>query len=161
MFREMRRKKQLLSREEAVKMLESGTSGVLALAGDDGYPYAVPISYVYSGDKIYFHSAKEGHKIDAINRCDKASFCVIGQDSVRPEEYTTYFKSVVVFGRIRVLEDEDEAKTAIGILAKKYHPNDSLENRVMNIDNAFNRMSIIELTVEHMSGKAAKEIVGK
>lgn len=161
MFREMRRKKQLLSREEAVKMLESGTSGVLALAGDDGYPYAVPISYVYSGDKIYFHSAKEGHKIDAINRCDKASFCVIGQDSVRPEEYTTYFKSVVVFGRIRVLEDEDEAKTAIGILAKKYHPNDSLENRAMNIDNAFNRMSIIELTVEHMSGKAAKEIVGK
>lgn len=161
MFREMRRKKQLLFREEAVKMLESGTSGVLALAGDDGYPYAVPISYVYSGDKIYFHSAKEGHKIDAINRCDKASFCVIGQDSVRPEEYTTYFKSVVVFGRIRVLEDEDEAKTAIGILAKKYHPNDSLENRVMNIDNAFNRMSIIELTVGHMSGKAAKEIVGK
>ena len=80
MFREMRRKRQLLSDKESIEILENGTSGVLALLGDDEYPYAVPISYVYDNAKIYFHGAKTGHKIDAIRKCSKASFCVIEQD---------------------------------------------------------------------------------
>ena len=94
MFREMRRKKQILTEEEAAEVLNRGTSGVLALAGDDDYPYAVPISYVYSDSKIYFHGAKSGHKIDAIKNYEKASFCVIDKDDVIPEEYTTYFRGV-------------------------------------------------------------------
>ena len=75
-FREMRQKKQELSRQEIADILHKGTSGVLALLGDNDYPYAVPISYVYDDGKIYFHSAKSGHKIDAIQRTEKASFCV-------------------------------------------------------------------------------------
>ena len=75
---------------------------VLALLGDNDYPYAVPISYVYDDGKVYFHSAKSGHKIDAIQRTAKASFCVIDEDLVVPEEYTTYFRSVIAFGRIRL-----------------------------------------------------------
>jgi len=106
MFREMRRGKQALPDEEAREILYSATSGVLALSGDDDYPYALPISYFYDGNKLYFHCAKEGHKIDAIKRNDKASFCVIAQDDVSPEEYTTHFKSVIVFGRISIIEDE-------------------------------------------------------
>ena len=98
MFREMRRKNQLLTKEEAEKILENGTSGTLALLGDEGYPYCVPISYVYNNNKIYFHSAKSGHKIDAVKNCDKASFCVIDKDEVKPQEYTTYFRSVIAFG---------------------------------------------------------------
>ena len=98
MFREMRRNKQLLSSEETAAVLERGTSGVLALAGDQGYPYAVPISYVYDGEKIFFHCAKSGHKLDAIRREEKASFCVIDQDRIIPEEFTTYFRSVIAFG---------------------------------------------------------------
>ena len=85
MFREMRRLKQLLSREIAIDILSRNTSGVLALSGDDDYPYAVPMSYVYADEKIFFHSAKSGHKIDAIRRNEKVSFCVIDQDQIVPE----------------------------------------------------------------------------
>ncbi len=92
MFREIRRKRQALSKEEISSVLYRGTSGVLALAGDDNYPYAVPISYVYDGEKIYFHCAKSGHKLDAIQRNEKVSFCVIDQDKIVPDEYTSYFR---------------------------------------------------------------------
>ena len=84
MFREMRRNKQILSNEESINILKNGKSGVLALLGDEDYPYAVPISYVYDNSKIYFHSAKTGHKTDAIKKYSKASFCVIDQDNVIP-----------------------------------------------------------------------------
>ena len=106
MFREMRRKNQLLSEEETIKILKKGTSGVLAVLGDEGYPYAVPLSYIYCNSKIYFHAAKAGHKIDAIMKCNKASFCVIDEDNVVPEEYTTYFRSAIAFCKIKVIEDE-------------------------------------------------------
>ncbi len=158
MFREMRRKKQLLSQEESAGILSMGTSGVLALAGDDGYPYAVPISYVYDGEKLYFHSAKSGHKLDAIERNPKASFCVIKKDQIVPEEYTTYFKSVIVFGMIRVLEDEKEKRDAIEKLALKYAPYDSEENRKKAIDNEWDRFCILEMRPEHICGKEAIEL---
>ena len=129
MFREMRRIKQALSKEESIQILEKGTSGVLALSGDDGYPYAVPISYVYADSRLYFHSAKCGHKIDAILKCPKASFCVIEQDVVVPEKYTTFFRSVIAFGQIRILEESSEIRSAVEMLAVKYHPNDTEEGR--------------------------------
>lgn len=159
MFREMRRKRQLLSDKENIEILKNGTSGVLALLGDEEYPYAVPISYVYDEFKIYFHAAKEGHKIDAIRKCNKASFCVIGQDKVVPEEYTTYFKSVIAFGKIRVLEDEKEIGSAIEKLAIKYHPQDSEINRSQAIAREWSALCIIELSIEHMTGKGAKELI--
>ena len=115
--------------EEVKEILYEGTSGVLALSGDDGYPYAVPLSYVYDGGKIYFHCAKAGHKLDAIKRDEKASFCVIGQDQVVPEEYTTYFRSVIVFGKIQIIEDETKKRQAIEKLAVKYTPEDTATGR--------------------------------
>ena len=118
-FREMRRKKQALSQQEVEDIFYKGTSGVLALLGDNDYPYAVPISYVYDGEKIYFHSAKSGHKIDAIRRTAKASFCVVDKDLVVPEEYTTYFRSVIAFGRIRIIEDDSEKRAAVEKLADR------------------------------------------
>ena len=84
MFREMRRKKQMLSLEECVAVLDNGTSGVLAVDGDNDYPYAVPLSYVYCDSKIFFHCARSGHKLDAIARNEKVSFCVIEADQVMP-----------------------------------------------------------------------------
>lgn len=94
-FRPLRRRKQALSAQLCEEILRRGTSGVLALAGDGGYPYAVPMSYAFDGGKLYFHCAREGHKLDAIRREPKASFCVIDRDTVVPEEYTTYFRSVI------------------------------------------------------------------
>ena len=125
MFREMRRGRQALPEEMCEAVLSRGSHGVLALAGDEGYPYAVPISYVYEGGKLYFHCARSGHKLDAIARCPKASFCVVDQDQVVPQEYTTYFRSVIVFGTIRVLTDDGEKRRAIEALAVKYAPEDS------------------------------------
>lgn len=161
MFREMRRTRQALPPEEISAVLERGTSGVLALAGDDGYPYAVPISYVYDGERIYFHSARAGHKLDAVRREPKASFCVIDQDQIVPAEYTTYFRSVIAFGRIRVLEDEGEKRVAIEKLAVKYAPEDSPENRRQAIDREWKPLCMLEMTIDHLSGKEAIELVRK
>ena len=91
MFREMRRKKQELSRMESVALLERATSGVLAVLGDGDYPYAVPLSFVYYDEKLYFHCAVTGPKLDAVKRHPKASVCVIGEDHVLPEKQTTFF----------------------------------------------------------------------
>lgn len=159
MFREMRRKKQLLSNEACVEILQKGTSGVLALSGDNGYPYAVPISYIYDDGRIYFHCAKSGHKLDAIRRNPKASFCVIAQDQVVPEEYTTYFRSVIVFGVIRIMEEEQEKRTAVEKLAVKYAPDDTEENRRKAINREWAPLCMLEMTVEHMTGKEAAELV--
>ena len=82
MFRGMRRKKQLLPEDETIAILRAGTSGVLAVLGDDDYPYAVPLSYAYEDGKLYFHAAVKGHKLDALGRSEKASFCVIGADDI-------------------------------------------------------------------------------
>ena len=158
MFREMRRKKQLLSLDEVIAVLNNGTSGVLAVAGDDGFPYAVPLSYVYHDSKIFFHSALTGHKLDAIAKNDKVSFCVIDQDNVKPQEYTTYFRSVIVFGRARVLKEDGEKRKALEVLAGKYSPDDE-PGRLREIDKLFKQVCIIELTIEHMTGKEAIELV--
>lgn len=158
MFREMRRARQILSQQEAISILDKMSSGVLALAGDNDYPYALPISYVYDSGKLYFHSAKTGHKIDAIVKNDKASFCVIERDDVKPGEYTTYFRSVIAFGRIRLLEDEAEKRRTIEILARKYSP-DHPQGRAEEIEKGFDRIHMIELQIEHITGKEAIELV--
>ena len=158
MFREMRRKKQLLSSDEAVSILENNSSGVLALLGDNGYPYSVPMSYVYSDGKIYFHSAKSGHKIDAVKNCNKASFCVIEKDDIVPSRYTTYFKSVIAFGTISVLEDEEEIVRALRILGEKYNPGHKAECDT-EISRFMSNVCVLCLEAEHITGKAAKELM--
>lgn len=161
MFRPMRRKNQALSHEECELILNKATSGVLALSGDEGYPYAVPLSYVYDNGRIYFHCARSGHKIDAISRNEKASFCVIDQDLVIPEEYTTYFRSVIVFGKIRILTDEKEKRLAIEKLAERYAPDAEAHERQKAIDKDYAPLCMLELTIEHMSGKEAIELAKK
>ena len=158
-FREMRRKKQVLSQKEVEDILHKGTSGVLALLGDNDYPYAVPISYVYDDGKVYFHSAKSGHKIDAIQRTAKASFCVIDEDLVVPEEYTTYFRSVIAFGKIRVIEDDREKRAAMEKLAIKYAPEDTAANRDDAISRGLKPLCMLEMTIDHITGKEAIGLV--
>lgn len=159
MFPAMRRKKQLLSQEETAAVLARGSSGVLALAGEDGYPYAVPLSYVYDGGRLYFHCARSGHKLDAIRRCEKASFCVIDQDQIVPEEYTSYFRSVIAFGRVRILEDEGEKRAAIEKLALKYAPDSTVEDRKRVIQKEWEPLCMLEMELDHVTGKEAIELV--
>ena len=157
-FREMRRKRQQLSEAESVALLKKATSGTLALLGDNGYPYAVPISYVYSEGKLYFHSALSGHKVDAIRNYDKASFCVIAKDDVQPEKFTTFFRSVIAFGRIHIIEDEAEKLKTARMLGNRYNPNHE-EALQKELENGLPRMLMIRFDIEHLTGKEAKELV--
>lgn len=156
MFPEMRRSKQQLSDQESRSILQRGTSGVLALTGEDGWPYAVPLSYVYHEGVIWFHCAAAGRKLDAIRRNDKASFCVIDQDRVIPEKLTTAYRSVIAFGRVRVVEDEAEKRQAARRLGEKYDPTDR-SGMDQEIAGALGRMAVLRLDVEHMTGKRGLE----
>lgn len=159
-FRKMRRFRQQLSKEECETILTTATSGTLALLGDNGYPYAVPISHVYADGKLYFHSALTGHKVDAIRNCDKASFCVISSDDVHPSEFTTYFKSVIAFGRIHIVEDDDERLNAAALLGERFNPGDA-EGLQKEMDKFFSHMLVIRMDIEHLSGKEAIELTRK
>jgi nitroimidazol reductase NimA-like FMN-containing flavoprotein (pyridoxamine 5'-phosphate oxidase superfamily) len=156
-FREMRRKRQQLSDEDSIGILQRATAGTLALLGDNGYPYAVPVSYVYSDGKLYFHSALTGHKVDAIRNYEKASFCVIDQDEVKPEKYTTFFRSVIAFGRIRIIEDETEKLAIARLLGNRYNPNQE-EALQKELENGLSRMLAICFNIEHLTGKEAIEL---
>ena len=158
MFREMRRKKQLLPESEAIEILKAHTSGVLAVTGDDDYPYTVPLSYAYKGGKLFFHCAKTGHKIDGITRNDKVTFCVIDQDDVVQKTFTTHFRSVIVFGRAKILTEDGEKRRALENLVEKYSP-DYAEAGQAEIERDWNRVCIVELSIEHITGKAAIETV--
>lgn len=157
MFREMRRHRQILSSKECIDILNRGTSGVLAVLGDNDYPYAVPLSYAYDDSRIIFHMAKTGHKLDAIKNHSKVSFCVIDQDQIVEEEYTTYFRSVIVFGKAQILDDDIQKRAAFEIFAAKYSPQDEL-GRKAEIDKLFKQTIIVVMNIDHMSGKEAIEL---
>ncbi len=159
-FRPMRRHRQQLSQEESISIIERATSGTLALLGDDDYPYAVPISFVYHDGCLYFHSAVEGHKIDAIRRHDKASFCVIDQDDVHGEQYTTFFRSVIAFGHISIIEDEDEKIAAARMLGNRYNP-DHDEALKKEMEKGLRHMVMLRMNIEHLTGKEAIELAKK
>lgn len=158
MFREMRRSRQALSKDECCAVLERCTNGVLALSGDEGYPYALPISYVFSDGKIFFHSAMEGHKIDSVRRDEKASFCVVDMDDVQSSRFTTFYRSVIAFGRIRIIEDEEKKMDAIRLLSEKYCSAEKSEKIDLEISGAWNRFLMLEFEIEHLSGKEAIEL---
>lgn len=159
MFREMRRGKQLLSKEDTAAVMNRCTNGVLACLGDEDYPYAVPLSYVYFNGKIYFHSAKAGHKIDAIVKNPKVSFSVIDEDTVVSKEYTTYFRSVIAFGKARIVEG-DERLEAFKALVEKYSGNQPEDEKYREISGC-TQSFIIAVDIEHITGKEAIEYVNR
>lgn len=158
MFRELRRKKQLLAEEECRRVLIENNHGVLGVNGDDGYPYTVPLDYVLSDDKIYFHSAKKGHKIDALNKDPKVSFTVIEKGDVVSREYNTYYRSVQVFGKAYVVEDQEEALKGFRLLAEKYCAKD-LDRYDEIMANEAHAALIVRIDIEHMTGKESMELV--
>ena len=158
MFREMRRKRQLLSEKECKSILERGKTAVLGVSGDNDYPYTVPINYVYNNDKIYFHCAKEGHKLDAIKKNSKVSLCVVDRDDILQSKYTTIFKSVIIFGRAKTINDEKLMKEALTVFTEKYCPDfkDGIQDE---INREFPATCVVEIEIEHISGKQGIELV--
>lgn len=158
MFRTMRRSNQQMKQVFAEQILHSATSGVLSLCGEDGYPYGVPMSFVYNAGKLYFHSARSGHKVDAIRQNEKASYTVVVQDDIVPERYTTLYRSVIAFGKIHVVEDETERLYAIQLLAEKYNAEGNDASWRKEINDCPNFL-VLGMDVEHLTGKASRELV--
>ncbi len=152
MFRDMRRSEQALTEADSTKILENCSTGVLAVSGDDEYPYAVPLNFFYDDGKIIFHCASEGHKIDAIGRNDKVSFCVIEKDDVDAEELNTDYRSVIVFGRARILTGDDERRAALEKIGRKY-AREFEENIQREIKSDWNNVALVEIAIEKISGK--------
>jgi nitroimidazol reductase NimA-like FMN-containing flavoprotein (pyridoxamine 5'-phosphate oxidase superfamily) len=157
MFREMRRSSQQLSADDTIAVMERNTCGILACYGDGGYPYAVPLSYAYAGGKIYFHSARGGHKIEAIASNPKVSFAVVDEDTIVSAEYTSYFRSVIAFGKARVVDGE-ERRAAFHALVEKYSGDQPEEAKNKSISECREAV-IVAVDIEHITGKEASEYV--
>ena len=157
MFRPMRRYKQQLSADECFEILINEKRGVLSLVGDEGYPYGVPINHYYNSDegKIYFHGAKQGHKIDAVRKNDKACFTVFDSGFKKPDDWALNIKSVIVFGKIKPVEDERKAEEICRKLCGKF--TDDEEYIDSEIKNALSRVECLEMTVENITGKLVNE----
>lgn len=152
----MRRFKQQLSDEEAQKILDNCTNGVLSLIDSDGSPYGVPISYAYDGNgHIYMHSAVAGRKIDCINFDSRCSFCVVAQDQIVPEEFTTYFRSVIVTGKIKILTAPDEIRAGLIFLCDKYCPG---IDPTAEIDKFLKTVKVMRMDIEDFTGKESIEL---
>jgi nitroimidazol reductase NimA-like FMN-containing flavoprotein (pyridoxamine 5'-phosphate oxidase superfamily) len=155
MFRELTRKKQALSREKCIEILQNEPRGVLSVLGDDGYPYGMPMNFLYDNGKIYFHSGKKGHKIDAIGRDERVSFCVFDGGYRKDGEWALNISSVIVFGRMRVVENLDKTVDICRKLSLKFTDDlDYIEKEIASFAKA---TLCYELTPEHITGKLVNE----
>ena len=157
MFRKLTRIKQQLPREECIALLRSELRGVLSLLGDDGYPYGMPLNHYYCEEDglLYFHSGRTGHKIDALNRCAKASFCVYDKGSRREGDWALTFRSVIVFGQIRIIEDPDRIMRIARLLSRRFTDDEAYIER--EIANSGPHTLMFALVPEHMTGKRVHE----
>lgn len=157
MFRPVRRKKKEIDLNAAKELLQHNRRGVLAVNGDDGYPYAFPINYFYdrNAEKIYFHGARVGHKVDALRADDKVCFTVYGNETIKEEAWAPYVQSTVVFGRCHLLEEGTEATEILRKIARKYYPNEQLIDE--EIERSGKAVQLFEIDIEHISGKEIHE----
>ena len=155
MFRKMRRHAQQLSQAECEQILREATCGVLAVQGDDGYPYTVPVNHVYEEGKLAFHCARQGHKIDAMKASNKVSYCVYDQGTRIGDDWPLHFKSVIVFGKVEFIEDRETIYRISAELSHKFTHDEAYIQK--EIDRSGPRTLMFALTPEHISGKKVKE----
>ena len=157
MFRPIRRSKKEIDIATAKELLQTARIGVFAVNGDDGYPYAIPVNYLYDEEtnRIYFHGARAGHKFDALQKDDKVCFTVYGEEHIKDLEWAPYVQSVVVFGRCRLMEHDENAMELLRKVAAKYYP--SAEAIEEEIESTGRGVQMYEITIEHLSGKEIQE----
>lgn len=154
MFREIRRKDKVLEEELMLELLKNAEYGVLSTVGDDGYPYGVPLNYVYKDNSIYFHCALEGHKLDNINFNHKASFCVVSDVKLLPSKFNTEFKSVICFGQIKEVAESEKHDIFMAIIEK--FSKDFIPEGKAYATASGSKAKIYKLEIQHMTGKAHK-----
>ena len=157
MFRTMRRFKQQISKEECIRILQEEKRGILSMHGEDGYPYGIPMNHWYNPEdgKLYFHGAKTGHKIDAITKDNRVGYCVHDAGYRKEGEWALNISSVVVFGRISLVTDEEKAKEIGTHLCRKFTDDEVYIQK--ELQNALPRAQCLELTIDHMTGKLVNE----
>ena len=157
MFRKMRRSPQALSREEMIDLLNTETRGVMSVQGDDGYPYGFPINHYYDeeANKLYFHGANFGHRVDAVKRDPKVSYCVYGGEYQVEGDWAKYVKSVIVFGKAELIEDQDEVCRISRLICDKFPcPQEYVE---YEISKDAPRTMVVAIEIEDMNGKLVHE----
>lgn len=157
MFREMKRIKQQLTSLECIELLKKEPRGVLSVHGDDGYPYGLPMDFYFeeNRNRIYFHCAVTGHKMDAISRDDKVSFCVYDNGFRKDGDWALTIKSVIIFGKLHILDDTSLRRQKLREIGLKYYPTEEAVDDI--ITRAGNNVQILELIIEHISGKLVNE----
>ncbi|ABS61459.1 MULTISPECIES: pyridoxamine 5'-phosphate oxidase family protein [Fervidobacterium] len=152
-FPPMRRKDRELPEQQTFEILKSGDYGVLATFNGE-YPYGIPVNYAFDGEYIYIHCAKEGHKIENIKKFSNVCFTIVKSYEILPDELSTAYESVIAFGKASIVENEDEKRGALELIGKKYSNN--LEKIKGEIADSIQRVSIIKIEIEHISGKSRK-----
>ena len=157
MFRPMMRKKQQLPEQECIEILKTEQRGVLSVLGDDGYPYGMPINHYYNEEdgKLYFHGGMQGHKIDAIRKHDKASFCVFDSGYREEGDWALHIRSVIVFGKIEFVTDRERVYELTRRLCRKFTQDEEYIDR--EIEKSGARTLMFALVPEHISGKLVEE----
>ena len=157
MFRKIVRFKQQLPDAECIEILTKQLRGVLSVLGDEGYPYGLPINHYYCPEdgKLYFHSGKTGHKIDAVKRCEKASFCVYDEGFRREGEWALNIRSVIVFGRIEIVEDQAKAMEMARRLSHNFTEDETYSDREIACSGP--HTLVFALVPEYMTGKLVNE----
>lgn len=158
MFRKMRRFKQQVSNDECKRILKDEKRAAFSVIGDDGYPYTVPINYFYDeiDNRIYFHGAKEGHKIDAVKRCDKVCLTVWDRGFKKSGRWEWNVTSVVVFGRVKLVTDTEVTEKYLRKLGEKYYPTLDETEKGMRSPSV-ERVQVFAIEIEHMTGKLVNE----
>lgn len=155
MFREMRRKDREITESEALEILANGDYGVLSTIGEDGYPYGVPLNYVFSKGKIYFHCAGEGHKTDNIEYNNRVSFTVVTKHEPIPDKFSTKFESVVVFGTAAKINGLDEKRFALTEMISKFSYG-YMETGMRYLEKDIDKTAVFGIKIEKISGKRRK-----
>ena len=157
MFRELTRKNKAATREECIRLLESEKRGVLSVQGDDGYPYGMPMNHWYDPETgcLWFHCGHGGHREDALRRCDKVSYCVYDEGYTEPGDWVNHVTSVIVFGRMEIIDDRDEIIRVATALTRKFTPDEAYLQ--FELEHFAHETLLLKLTPEHMCGKHVTE----
>lgn len=152
MFRKMRRSKKEVTRTEAEAILADGEYGVMSVHGENGYPYGIPVNYIYHNNGIYIHCAHEGHKIDSIARDSKVSFCTVSQTELVPEKFTSKYRSAIIFGKASIIEGEEKIMALRGLINK--YSLDFVDKGEKYIDAEKAGTTVIKISIAHITGKS-------
>lgn len=154
MFKEIRRKDRELDIAEAIEVLNNCDYGILSTVGENGYAYGVPVSYVYLKNSIYFHCAVEGQKLDNLINNNKVSFCVVGETCILPNKFSTKYESVIIFGKANEVFDDEKDMVMLELLRK--YSKEYVEKGKEYIKNTSEKVKVIRVSIEHISGKARR-----